>query len=87
VPGAQAVNAESEHLSMCVHAALAQTLLIGMANRYGDAFDVSHVVKLVQSLAKAIEHSQHFLDTIPAFLCTHRLNNPRGVALLLKVAD
>lgn len=87
VPGAQMVNAESEHLSMCAHAALAQMLLIGMANRYAEAFDVSHVVKLVQSLAKAIEHSQHFLDTIPVFLRTHKLNNPRGVALLLKVAD
>jgi lysine-N-methylase len=81
------VNAESEHLSMCVHAALAQMLLIGMANRYGDAFDVTHVVKLVQSLAKAIEHSGQFLDTIPGFLHAHKLNRPRGVALLLKVAD
>jgi lysine-N-methylase len=87
LPAAQMVNAESEHLSMCVHAALAQMLLIGMANRYGDAFDVSHVVKLMQSLAKAIEHSEHFLDKIPAFLRAHKLNNPRGVALLLKVAD
>jgi len=72
---------------MCVHLALAQMLLIGMANRYGDAFDVTHVVKLVQSLAKAIEHSGHFLDRIPGFLHARKLDNPRGVALLLKLAD
>jgi lysine-N-methylase len=87
VPLPGMVNAESEHLTMCVHLALAQMLLIGMANRYGDAFDVTHVVKLVQSLAKAIEHSGHFLDRIPGFLHARKLDNPRGVALLLKLAD
>jgi lysine-N-methylase len=81
------VNAESEHLSMCVHAALAQMLLIGMANRYGDGFGVEHVVKLVQSLAKTIEHSQVFLDRLPSFLQAHNMNNPRGIALLLKLDD
>jgi len=81
------VNAESEHLTMCVHVALAQMLLIGMANRYGDGFGVEHVVKLVQSLAKTIEHSQRFLDQIPGFLQTRKLNNPRGIALLMQLED
>jgi lysine-N-methylase len=87
LPAGQMVNAESEHLSMCVHAALAQMLLIGMANRYGDGFGVEHVVKLVQSLAKTIEHSQVFLDRLPSFLQAHNMNNPRGIALLLKLDD
>jgi lysine-N-methylase len=87
LPPGQMVNAESEHLSMCVHAGLAQMLLIGMASHYGEAFGVEHVVKLVQSLAKTIEHSQPFLDQIPGFLHERNLNNPRGIAVLLKPAD
>jgi hypothetical protein len=45
-------DAESEYLLLCAHATLAETLLIGMAAHYREAFDLVHVVKLVQSLAK-----------------------------------
>jgi len=79
-----AADAESEHLSLCVHAALAQTLLIGMAGHHREAFDLAHVVKLVQSLAKTIEHSTQFLDRMKEFVEKRELNNLRGVALLLR---
>jgi lysine-N-methylase len=51
-------DAESEYLLLCAHATLAETQLIGMAAHHHEAFDLVHVVKLVQSLAKAIEHSK-----------------------------
>jgi lysine-N-methylase len=79
-----APDAEREHLSMCVHAALAQTLLIGMAGHYRESFGLEHVVKLVQSLARAIEHSKQFLDQIDVYLREKNLNHPRGIALLLR---
>jgi lysine-N-methylase len=82
-----APDAEREHMSMCVHAALAQTLLIGMAGHYRESFGVEHVVKLVQSLARTIEHSAQFLDQIAAFVREKNLNHPRGIALLLRQAD
>jgi lysine-N-methylase len=85
VPGStKAPDAESEYLLLCAHATLAETLLIGMAAHYRETFDLVHVVKLVQSLAKAIEHSKQFLDQITAFAQTQNLNNPHGIALLLK---
>jgi len=87
LPEGQVVNAQNEHLTMCAHAALAQMLLIGMAKHYGDRFGVEHVVKLVQSLAKTIEHSQTFLDQIPGFLQERNLHNQRGIALLMKLED
>jgi lysine-N-methylase len=77
-------DAESEYLLLCAHATLAETLLIGMAAHYREAFDLVHVVKLVQSLAKAIEHSKQFLDQIILFVRARNLNNPHGIALLLK---
>lgn len=77
-------DVESEYLLLCAHATLAETLLIGMAAYHREAFDLVHVVKLVQSLAKAIEHSKQFLDQIILFVRAQNLNNPHGIALLLK---
>jgi lysine-N-methylase len=76
-------NPEREHLSLCVHAGLAQTLLIGMAARHRENFSSDHVVKLVQSLARAIEHSKEFLEQLMRFAEERNLNSPQGIAMLL----
>jgi lysine-N-methylase len=52
----------TEYLVMCVLYAVIQGLLIGMAGHYQEAFAAGHVVKLVQSFAKAVEHCPKFLD-------------------------
>ena len=80
-------SAEREHLSMCAHAALAQTLLIGMAGHYREGFGLEHVVKLVQSLARTVEHSPQFLVQMDDFLREKKLDHPRGIALLLRQQD
>jgi lysine-N-methylase len=81
---ADMLDAQSEHLLLCAHAALAQMLLIGMARHYGDTFSVAHVIKLMQSLARTIEHSPQFLERITLFLRQKNLVNLRGIALLLR---
>jgi lysine-N-methylase len=86
MPG-PAKNSDKEHLAICMHAALAQTLLIGMAAHYKEAFDTTHVVKLVQSLAKTLEHSRRAIEQIAEFVEARNLNNPQGIALLLRTAD
>lgn len=80
-------NAENEHLALCVHVALAQTLLIGMAGHYREAFDTTQVVKLMQSLSKTLEHSHRSIEQIAEFVDTQKLNSPWGVALLLRTED
>jgi lysine-N-methylase len=75
---------EVEHLSLCIHAALIQTLLIGMAAHHQEAFDTGHVVKLVQSLARTFEHSKRSIEQIAGFVRARELNNPRGITLLLR---
>jgi lysine-N-methylase len=72
---------------LCMHAAVAQTLLIGMAGHYKDAFDATHVVKLVQSLAKTLEHSRRAMEQMAEFVQARKLNNPQGIALLLRTQD
>jgi lysine-N-methylase len=80
-------SAESEHLALCVQVALAQTLLIGMAGHYREAFDTTHVVKLMQSQAKTLEHSHRSIEQIMQFVDSKKLNNAHGIALLLRTED
>ncbi len=70
----------TEYFMMCVLYAVLKGLLIGMAGYYQGAFAAGHVVKLVQSFAKAVEHCPRFLG--PSNL---GLANADGMALLLKL--
>lgn len=83
----QASDPEQEHLSLCVHAALVQTLLIGMAACHREAFDGGHVVKLIQSFAKTFEHSDRSLEQMGEFIREHHLGGPNSVAMLMKHED
>jgi lysine-N-methylase len=79
-----AIDANDQHLLLCAQLAMLQTVLIGMAAHHREAFDTTHVLKLVQSLAKTVEHSPPFLRQITTFVAERNLNSLRGVALLLK---
>ena len=83
-PGDAIPNAENEHMLLSVHLALAQTLLTGIAAHRQNTFSPEHVVKLVQSLARTIEHSQHFLNQVTQLITERNLNSSRGVVLLLR---
>ncbi len=72
----------TEYLVMCVLYAVIKGLLIGMAGHYREAFAEAHVIKLVQSFAKAVEHSPQFLGASNLGLA-----NADGMALLLKNGD
>ena len=75
----------SEFLLLAAQYSMVQGLLIGLAGHYREQFDVQHVVKLVQVLSKAIEHTPSFLVQINDFLKTRNLANPEGTLILLKI--
>ena len=77
-------DAEIEHLVVCVQLALIQTLLIGIAGHYREAFDSTHIIKLIQSFARTFEHSKESQTQIKTFLRTNNLNRLGGIALLLQ---
>jgi lysine-N-methylase len=79
-----ASDAEREHLSMCAHLALAQTMLIGMAGHFREDFGCDDVVRLVQSLARAVEHSKEFLEELMQLVEAKQINDSAGIALLLQ---
>jgi lysine-N-methylase len=79
-----ASDAEREHLSMCAHLALAQTMLIGMAGHFGADFGCEQVVRLVQSLARAVEHSKEFLEELLRLLEVKQMKSMAGIAVLVR---
>jgi lysine-N-methylase len=71
---------QQEYLMLCLEFAVMKGLLIGMAGRHRDQFSVDHVVKLVQSLAKSLEHDR----SLGGILNWQGLAKPESVAALLK---
>ena len=69
----------TEYMAMIVYFATIKGLLIGMAGHFGRAFGKEHVVKLVQTFAKAVEQCPKF--EVSSYL---GLANAEGMALLLK---
>jgi lysine-N-methylase len=78
-PQGEANDVQTEYLTMSIQYAAIKGLLIGMAGHYGEGFAAAHVVKLVQSFSKAVEHCPEFLEASnPA------MASADGMAVLLK---
>jgi lysine-N-methylase len=78
-PHGQDNDPQTEYLQMSIQFAAINGLLIGMAGRYQERFAAEHVVKLIQSFSKAVEHCAKFLEASnPALACAE------GMALLLR---
>jgi lysine-N-methylase len=73
-----------EYLILCAHHALIKGLLIGMAGFHRENFGPDHVVRLVQSYGRMIEHHGAFPAETVAFLEAQSLANPSGIAMLLR---
>jgi lysine-N-methylase len=59
-------------------------LLIGMAGHYREAFGSDHVITLIQSFSKAVEHNPTYLKEMSDFVRGRNLTDNRGIAILLK---
>lgn len=80
-PEGETNDPQTEYLQMSIQYAAIKGLLIGMAGHYRETFSTGHVVKLIQSFSKAVEHCPKFLQTSnPA------LASADGMALLLKTS-
>jgi lysine-N-methylase len=74
-----------EFVLMATQYAVIRGLLIGMAGHYRERFGAEHVIKLVQSFSKAVEHSPSYLKKAGDFIREHKLDGNQGLATLLKV--
>jgi lysine-N-methylase len=78
-------NIFGEYILMVTQFVLINGLLIGMAGRYREEFGEAHVVKLVQSFSKAVEHNPSYLKEIIKFIEERKLGSPDGLIILLKL--
>jgi lysine-N-methylase len=72
-----------EYTLMITQYSLVKGLLNGMAGHYKENFDATHVVKLVQSFSKAVEHNLTFLKDMGEFIKSRNLGTVDGFAVLL----
>jgi lysine-N-methylase len=61
----------ANYVMLVIHYSMIKLHLIGMSGLYKDEFGVEHVLKLIQSFSKAVEHSTQYLKQIEELL---RLN-------------
>jgi lysine-N-methylase len=73
-------NLQSEYVFMCLEYSVVKGLLIGMAAHYRGAFSLEHVVKLMQTIVKALEHN----NPIRSMINWKGLSEPISMAALLK---
>ncbi|MBB5342267.1 flagellin lysine-N-methylase [Tunturibacter empetritectus] len=73
-----------EYMLMVTQYALVYGLLVGMAGHARENFGEEHVVRLVQSFSKTVEHSPRYLEEINELIASRGLGDPQGTATLLK---
>jgi lysine-N-methylase len=69
---------------LVVHYALIKLLLIGMAGFHKENFGIEHVVKLIQSFSREVEHNVAYLKTVFDLLAASGYNTMPYMAILIK---
>lgn len=73
-----------EYVLLATQFAWVDTMLIGVAGHHKEAFAEEHVVQVVQSFCRAVEHNHLVLDSITELMVYLQLDNLQGMAVLLK---
>ncbi len=71
---------QNEYVFLCLEFAIIKGLIIGIAGHYREAFSLDHVVRVVQSVTKAIEH----YEPLRKIINWKGLSEPISMAALLK---
>jgi lysine-N-methylase len=71
-------------LLLVVHYAIIQTILIGVARFHKTEFDAGHAIKVIQSFAKAFEHSLSFPDRALQILADKGMKTCTSLAMLVR---
>lgn len=84
--GISPASPTQQHLILVAHLAVTQTLLVGLAAHHRDHFSPDHVVRLIQSLSKAIEHRPASVAHLTQLMHDQHLTTPAAQAQLLHLA-
>ena len=83
-PAEKGRSCSAGYLELATHFALIKGLLIGMAGLHRAALGPDHVVKLVQSYGRMVEHHAQFVREVVAFVGEQTGGNAAGMAMLLR---
>ena len=73
-----------EYVLLATQFAWIDALLIGVASHHKEAFAEEHVVRVIQSFCRAVEHNASVLASIHEFMTDLQMNTLEGMAVLLK---
>jgi lysine-N-methylase len=73
-----------EYILLATQFAWVDTLLVGVAGHYREAFGEEHVVKVVQSFSRAVEHNPYISTSINEFMAHLQMDNLEGMAVMLR---
>ncbi|AIF50296.1 flagellin lysine-N-methylase [Pelosinus sp. UFO1] len=74
----------TEYILLVIHYSLIKTLLIGIAGYHQENFNSKHVITLIQTFAKSIEHNLPYLKQAVQFIEASNMNNTSGMTILIK---
>jgi lysine-N-methylase len=83
-PLAQQEKVFQDYVMMIVHYGLIKMQLIGLAGYYKEQFGLEHVITLIQSFAKAVEHNPLFLRSVLEALKEHGYTSMAYMAVFIK---
>ena len=84
--GSSGSSPREQHLALVAHLALTQTLLVGLAAYHRDQLSPDHIVRLIQSLSKTIEHRPRSAAHLVELMPQQHLVTPSAQAQLLHLA-
>ncbi len=73
-----------EYMIMIIHYAMIKMHLIGIAGYHKEDFSTDHVVKLIQSFAKVVEHNNSFIKDMYDLLECNNINTMAYMTILIK---
>ncbi len=73
-----------EYVMLVIHYSMIKLQLIGMAGYHQNSFNTNHVLKLIQSFAKTVEHSSAFLQELKDLLREKGFTSMAYMAILIK---
>ncbi|MDA8228548.1 MAG: flagellin lysine-N-methylase [Desulfitobacterium hafniense] len=77
-------NICEEYLIMVVHYSMIKMQLIGLAGYHKESFDEEHIIKLIQSFSKAVEHNTSFISYMIDLLRENNFDSLAHMAILIK---
>ena len=80
-------DALQTYVTLVINYSIIKTYLIGMAGSLKEEFDTEHVLQLIQSFTKVIEHSKSYANQVQEFLRKHDFDQLAHMAILLRNQD